>query len=55
MIGKSVRNFGDSRENVLDLYGDSSENLLNVLVVVILLRKSDLLRLLLRLWLFYSA
>jgi len=31
-----VGNFGDSRENVFDMYGDSRENLLEILAVVII-------------------
>jgi len=34
---KPVWNFGDSRENVFDMYGDSCENLLTFLAVVIIL------------------
>jgi len=33
---KIVWNFGDSRENVFDMYGDSRSNLLNILAVVII-------------------
>jgi len=32
-----VRKFRDSRENVFDMYGDSRENLLEILAVVIIL------------------
>jgi len=35
--GKLVWNFGDSRENVFDMYGDCRENLFEVLAVVIIL------------------
>jgi len=34
--GDSVWNFGDSCENVFDMYWESGENLLNILVVVII-------------------
>ena len=33
---KFVGNFGDSRDNVFDMYGDSRENLLEILAVVII-------------------
>jgi len=33
---KSVSNFGDSHENVFDMYGDPRENLFNILAVVII-------------------
>jgi len=36
---KLVWNFGDSRENVFDMYGDSRQNLFEVLAVVI--KKQD--------------
>ena len=33
---KIVRKFGDSRENLFDMYGDPGENLLEILAVVII-------------------
>jgi len=40
---KEYWNFGDSRENVFDRYGDCSENLLDILAVVSFSVSSDLL------------
>ena len=37
LTGKFVANFGDSRDNVFEMYGDSRENLFEVLAVVIIL------------------
>ena len=37
LIWKFAGNFGDSRDNVFDMYGDSRENLLETLAVVIIL------------------